>query len=165
MKPSDQTRFDSLYQEHLNVLRLQGKAPATIDAYSRAVRRVSHFFDCCPDQLNQKQLRDYFASLVHNHSWSTVKLDRNGLQSQTRTLNAADFIKLVLQHVLPKGFRRVRDYGYLHGNAKQTLKRVQWVLRVSAPIIEPRPRPVWLCKQCGGQMHIVRTYQRRLDTG
>jgi len=29
MKPSDQSRFDSLYQEHLNVLRLQGKAPAT----------------------------------------------------------------------------------------------------------------------------------------
>jgi integrase/recombinase XerD len=25
-------------------------------------------------------LRDYFSSLVHSHSWSTVKLDRNGLQ-------------------------------------------------------------------------------------
>lgn len=80
MKPSDQSRFDSLYQQHLNVLRLQGKADATIDAYSRAVRRVSAFFDCCPDTLNQQQLRDYFSSLVHSHSWSTVKLDRNGLQ-------------------------------------------------------------------------------------
>jgi integrase/recombinase XerD len=80
MKPSDQARFDSLYQQHLNVLTLQGKAPATIDAYSRAVRRVSAFFDCCPDTLNQQQLRDYFSSLVHSHSWSTVKLDRNGLQ-------------------------------------------------------------------------------------
>ncbi len=80
MKPSDQSRFDSLYQQHLNVLRLQGLAPSTIDAYSRAVRRVSAFFDCCPDQLDQPQLRDYFLSLVHSHSWSTVKLDRNGLQ-------------------------------------------------------------------------------------
>jgi len=80
MKPSDQTRFDSLYRQHLNVLHLQGKAPATIDAYSRAVRRVTAFFDCCPDRLTQNQLRDYFAALVQSHSWSSVKLDRNGLQ-------------------------------------------------------------------------------------
>jgi site-specific recombinase XerD len=80
MNSSDQSRFDSLYQEHLNVLCLQGKAPSTIDAYSRAVRRVAAFFDCCPDQLDQRQLRDYFASLVQSHSWSSVKLDRNGLQ-------------------------------------------------------------------------------------
>jgi hypothetical protein len=80
MKPSDQSRFVSLYQEHLNVLRLQGLAPATIDAYSRALRRVSAFFDCCPDQLDQRQLRDYFSSLSQSHSWSSVKLDRNGLQ-------------------------------------------------------------------------------------
>ena len=88
MKPSDQSRFDSLYQEHLNVLRLQGLAPATIDAYSRALRRVSAFFDCCPDQLDQRQLRDYFSSLSQSHSWSSVKLDRNGLQFFYRhTLN------------------------------------------------------------------------------
>ena len=80
MNSSDQSRFDSLYQQHLNVLTLQGKAPATIDAYSRAVRRVAAFFDCCPDTLNQQQLRDYFFSLLNSHSWSTVKLDRNGLQ-------------------------------------------------------------------------------------
>jgi integrase/recombinase XerD len=80
MNSSDQSRFNSLYQQHLNVLRLQGKADATIDAYSRAVRRVYAFFDCCPDTLNQQQLRDYFSSLVHSHSWSTVKLGRNGLQ-------------------------------------------------------------------------------------
>jgi hypothetical protein len=31
-----------------------------------------------------------------------------------RTLPGEDFLWLVLQHVLPKGFRRVRDYGFLH---------------------------------------------------
>jgi hypothetical protein len=89
----------------------------------------------------------------------------NKQQHQTRTLSAPDFIKLVLQHFLPKGFRRLRDYGYLHGNAKQTLKRVQWALQVNSPAIERRPRPVWHCKHCGGKMHIVSTYLRRLDTG
>jgi integrase/recombinase XerD len=59
-------RTSSLYQQHFNVLRLQGKADVTIDAYSRAVRRVAAFFDCSPDRLNQHHLR-HFLSLVHSH--------------------------------------------------------------------------------------------------
>jgi hypothetical protein len=31
-----------------------------------------------------------------------------------RTLKGEDFLSLIMQHVLPKGFRRVRDYGFLH---------------------------------------------------
>jgi len=34
-----------------------------------------------------------------------------------RTLKGEDFLHLILKHVLPKGFRRVRDYGFLHANA------------------------------------------------
>jgi site-specific recombinase XerD len=75
-----QKKFDSLYQQHLNALLRQGKAKATIDAYSRALRRIASFFDLCPDELTPAQLKDYFTSLITTHSWSTVKLDRNGLQ-------------------------------------------------------------------------------------
>jgi len=32
----------------------------TIDAYSRAVRRISAWFDCCPDRLEPEQLAEYF---------------------------------------------------------------------------------------------------------
>lgn len=95
----------------------------------------------------------------------TFRYRDNKQQNQTRTLSANNFLKLVLQHVLPKGFRRVRDYGFLHGNAKPTLQRVQWALQVSAPKIERRPRPVWNCKHCGGTMHIVSTYRRRFNSG
>lgn len=80
MNSKEQARFNKLYQQHLTELKLQGLAPKTIDAYSRAVRRISAFFDCCPDRLCSDQLKAYFASLVSSHSWSTVKLDRNGLQ-------------------------------------------------------------------------------------
>ena len=52
MKPSDQSRFDTLYQEHLNVLRLQELAPAIIDAYSRALRRVSGMYGMRPGDFN-----------------------------------------------------------------------------------------------------------------
>lgn len=39
-------------------------------------------------------------------------------ETKFRILKAEDFLWHLLQHVLPKGFRRVRDYGFLHGNAK-----------------------------------------------
>jgi len=80
MKPSEQTRFDSLYRHHLRALKLQGMSDSTIDVYARAVRRIGHYYDCCPDQLTTEQLEVYFAELVQSHSWSTVKVDRNGLQ-------------------------------------------------------------------------------------
>jgi site-specific recombinase XerD len=80
MDSSQQLRFESLYQQHLTALKLQGKRPKTIDAYSRALRRVRDHFDCCPDTLSAAQLRSYFAALIDSHSWSTVKLDRCGLQ-------------------------------------------------------------------------------------
>lgn len=80
MKKAQQARFDSLYQQHLNALKRQGKSKATIDAYSRPVRRIGAFFDRCPDRLSLDDLKEYFTALVESHSWSTVKLDRNGLQ-------------------------------------------------------------------------------------
>lgn len=79
MKPKETKRFANLYERHLKKLKLQGKSQSTIDAYSRAVRRITKHFDCCPDQLNHDQLEDYFTNLIEQYSWSTVKLDRLGL--------------------------------------------------------------------------------------
>jgi hypothetical protein len=76
-------------------------------------------------------------------------------KTQTRTLTGEDFLMLVLQHVLPKGFRRVRDYGFLHGNAKQRLILVQLVLRVVIDPRPPRPRPVFICTKCQSPMRII----------
>lgn len=80
MTPTELERYNCLYEQHLTNLKLQGKRPATIQAYSRAVRRIAQFFDCSPDSLTKEQLKLYFVSLIETHSWSTVKLDRNGLQ-------------------------------------------------------------------------------------
>ncbi len=72
-----------------------------------------------------------------------------------RTVKGELFIWLVFQHVLPKRFRRVRDYGFLHGNAKTTLKRIQTLLNVLLPKLNKSPRPVISCKHCGNPMAIV----------
>lgn len=80
MHKAQQKRFDSLYEQHVNALIRQGKSQATIDAYARAVRRIAEHFDRCPDRLSADDLKAYFDALIKSHSWSTVKLDRNGLQ-------------------------------------------------------------------------------------
>ena len=80
MKPSEVNRFNRLYEQQLKTLKLQGKAQKTIDAYARSIRRVRDYFDCCPDELEPDQLENYFADLIESHSWSTVKIDRLGLQ-------------------------------------------------------------------------------------
>lgn len=80
MNQSELNRFDKFYQQQLKTLKLQGKAQKTIESYSRAIRRVRDYFDRCPDQLKPEDLETYFADLVESHSWSTVKIDRVGLQ-------------------------------------------------------------------------------------
>ena len=55
MDQAETNRFNELYQRHLRLLKLQGKSQKTIDAYARAVRRISEHFDCCPDQLTLEQ--------------------------------------------------------------------------------------------------------------
>lgn len=80
MNKQDKACFDHHYKKLLQCLKLQGKADNTIDSYSRAVRRLVVHFDCLPDALTPDDLKDYFAALVESHSWSTVKVDRLGLQ-------------------------------------------------------------------------------------
>ena len=80
MERAEQKKFDRLYQKQLTALKLQGKRKSTIDLYSRPLRRLAAFFNCCPDKLTPDDLKTYFAALVESHSWSTVKTDRNGLQ-------------------------------------------------------------------------------------
>jgi hypothetical protein len=72
-----------------------------------------------------------------------------------RTVKGEDFLWRVLQHVLPKGFRRVRDYGFLHGNAKKLLTLVQLVLQVLMEAWALRPRPVFKCPKCQAPMKIM----------
>ena len=72
--------FKQNYQLHLQHLKLKGLQPKTIEAYSRAIRRIGDRFDHQIDNLSEQQLGDYFTELVTSHSWSSVKLDLYGLK-------------------------------------------------------------------------------------
>lgn len=75
-----------------------------------------------------------------------------------RTETGARFLALLLRHVLPKGFRRARNFGFLHPNRKRLIALLQVLLptRPSVPA-EPKRRPPILCRCCGQPMVIVRT--------
>jgi hypothetical protein len=76
--------------------------------------------------------------------------DSKSGEYRTRRERGELFLYLILLHVLPKGFRRARDYGFLHANAQALLKIVQWVFKVSPP--EPVAKRVLCCRHCGGPM-------------
>ncbi len=96
-------------------------------------------------------------NIVSNEAGYVTFKYSDGKTENTRfqSLKGEDFCWLVLQHVLPKGFRRIRDYGFLHGNAKQKLRLVQQVLQVIVETVSCRPRPVFKCPQCQAPMTIV----------
>jgi hypothetical protein len=79
----------------------------------------------------------------------------NSKETRTETLSGEDFMWRVIQHVLPRGFHRVRDYGFLHHNARKLLHLLQLILRV---VIKPKPkkeRPVFCCPACGQPMVVI----------
>src|SRR5699024_2241127 len=76
-------------------------------------------------------------------------------QSVLRTLPIAAFLWRIARHVLPRGFRRVREYGFLHHNAAKTLRLVQLLLHVHLAPPSTRQRPPWLCACCQQPMQCV----------
>jgi hypothetical protein len=82
-------------------------------------------------------------------------------QFKSITEPAVDFLWRVLQHVLPKGFRRTRNYGFMHGNVKSTLKRLQLLLNVKLRPSPKRQKKCVYCPQCQSEMQL---YLLRIGT-
>ena len=81
-----------------------------------------------------------------------------------RTVPGAQFLGMVLQHVLPKGFRRARNFGFLHPNCKRLITLLHLLLKFTPlpAALWIKPRPPILCSCCGAVMMIVRTRIRAL---
>jgi Putative transposase/Transposase zinc-binding domain len=83
------------------------------------------------------------------------------------TLDALEFIRRFLQHVLPTGFQKVRHYGFLSPNSRTLLETVQWLVTVWAGAIfvlrakevkealQPSAIPGPNCPACGTPMCVV----------
>jgi hypothetical protein len=83
----------------------------------------------------------------------------------TRTLPAEEFIRRFLQHVLPKGFQKVRYYGFFCPGQRHRLAQVRALLKISSPALitdgdqlqaNPWPDPPCMpCPTCGRPMRLT----------
>jgi hypothetical protein len=79
------------------------------------------------------------------------------------TLSLDEFLRRFLLHVLPKGFVRIRNFGFLANRWRATLlplcfqllgvvQQPQTELEASAA---KESSPLWLCPKCGGPMVVI----------
>jgi hypothetical protein len=83
------------------------------------------------------------------------------------TLRAHEFIRRFLMHVLPRGFHRIRHYGFLgNGNRAANIARIRKLLAARTPTSDTEgtntvdgPRVLALpCPCCGGRLVIVEAF-------
>jgi hypothetical protein len=85
----------------------------------------------------------------------------HGSKQRIMTLSADEFLRRFLLHVLPKGFVRIRFFGFLANRRRATLLPICRQLltaqsTASSPCpASPPPLPTWSCPVCGGPMLII----------
>jgi Putative transposase/Transposase zinc-binding domain len=77
------------------------------------------------------------------------------------TLSLDEFLRRFLLHLLPEGFMRIRNFGFLANRRRATTLPLCFQLLGSAPQAEQEASsakdatPLWLCPKCGGPMRVI----------
>jgi hypothetical protein len=81
---------------------------------------------------------------------------------RTMTLPIIEFMRRFLQHVLPRGFMKVRYYGFLSPSTSVPLEDVKARIEMAsgfaltAPETTSEPPATLRCRQCGGALRFYR---------
>jgi hypothetical protein len=116
----------------------------------------------------------YVANYVYKTAFSSQRIlgddgqqitfryrDSDDGQWKPAQLTPTEFIRRFLQHVLPRGFQRVRYFGWLSAAAKKKRQRISALLDWKAPgLPAPVPLPLPLCPHCQKPMHRVGRFIR-----
>ena len=109
----------------------------------------------CQPPLREPQLERDDAQGV------TFRYRANDGTVQRATVSGEEFVRRVLQHVLPKGFQRVRHYGWRGTAAKTKWERLLALLDWQAPArVQPAPALPPKCPGCGKTMFCLGTLPR-----
>jgi hypothetical protein len=85
----------------------------------------------------------------------------HGSVQKVMTLAATEFLRRFFLHVLPKGFVRIRHFGFIANRfRKQALAECRRLLAVSAPVITApcEQRAEWHCPRCGARMEVRQAF-------
>jgi len=85
-------------------------------------------------------------------------------QIESKTVTGEAFLWMLLRHVLPKGFRRTRNFGFLHPNSKPMIQVLQLICHLdpNRALAWIKQRPQLTCKCCGGIMAMIATRMRQI---
>jgi hypothetical protein len=83
-------------------------------------------------------------------------------EQKVMSLSLDEFLRRFLLHLLPKGFVRIRHFGFLANRRRATLLPLcRQALTAVQPQTQPEAsapketRPLWLCPNCGGPMVVI----------
>jgi hypothetical protein len=93
--------------------------------------------------------------------------DSGSGDTRFRTLSVEEFIRRFLQHVLPKGFVKVRYYGFFSSGKRRLLTAIRRLLaRICAATLPQkqtqRDQRKRKCPACGKEMRWLRSLQPRI---
>jgi hypothetical protein len=80
---------------------------------------------------------------------------------RTTDLDVMEFMRRFLQHVLPKGFMKVRYYGFLHPCSSLPVQKAAVLIElaygfeIETPETEIEPFPIPTCADCGGEIKLI----------
>lgn len=83
----------------------------------------------------------------------------HGNKHRKMTVAGCEFLRRFVQHVLPRGFVRIRQFGFLANGRRTALIRLARSLLEQAPLPDAGPAmpphpAAWLCPKCGTVMRI-----------
>jgi hypothetical protein len=86
----------------------------------------------------------------------------HGKKTRKMTVTTDEFLRRLLLHVLPRGFVRIRHFGFLSARRRRESIAVSRQVLAAAPrphsptpATTPRPVTTWPCPCCGGAMIIM----------
>jgi len=140
---------------------------------------------CKPARQGSRKVLDYLGRYVHRIAITNRRIlavrggqvtfeykDSKDNQWKRRTLAAEEFLRRFLQHVLPKGFHKVRCYGLLSPRHRGRLRQLQLLLSRPQPPPTSEPEPEQdhnesqrLCPQCAIGVMLVITWIPRTVRG
>ena len=93
---------------------------------------------------------------IDEHGVSYKWTHRQSGQTRITRVKGHEFLRLFLQHVLPRGFRRVRHFGFLSAAAKERYERLRSLLRAGAITLILPEKTAVCCEACGQAMTFLR---------
>ena len=148
-------------------------------AYLAPLRRRKWYLNTKPPFGGPEAVLAYLARYTHRVAISNRRLiaaDASGVtfkykdyrikgpgRYKTMTLPPHEFIRRFLLHVLPKGFHRIRHYGFFANTSRvETIARARVLIGTAAPTIETAPgnAEADICPCCGGRMLVIERFER-----